>query len=69
MSAATAFLRVATDGSGLTYPADNPVRRIDYVLHNRHPGFRCTAGRVIPELVASDHRPVLAVFELVAVGP
>jgi len=69
MLAVTAFLRLAADGSGFTYPADDPVRRIDYVLHNRHPRLRCITGRVIPELVASDHRPVLAVFELVVAGP
>lgn len=71
ISDATVFLTdgfVVADGSGFTYPADDPVRRIDYVLYNRHPGFRCIDCRVIPEPVASDHRPVLAVFELVADG-
>ena len=59
---------VVADGSGFTYPADDPVRRIDYVLHNRDPGLRCIDCRVILEPAASDHRPVLAVFELVADG-
>lgn len=51
---------------GLTYPADEPERRIDYVMHNGRLGLRCVAHRVIAELVASDHRPVLTTF---AVSP
>ena len=43
---------------------DAPVRRIDYVLCNRDSGLRCVACQVIEEPVASDHRPVLAVFQL-----
>jgi endonuclease/exonuclease/phosphatase family metal-dependent hydrolase len=43
------------DGPGLTYPADRPVRRIDYVLLR---GLTCTAARV-PATEVSDHRPVV----------
>ncbi len=63
---ATSFMTVvfAVAGpEGFTFPADKPVRRIDYILHNNHPGLRCVETRVIPEPLASDHRPVLAVFE------
>lgn len=43
-------------GPGLTYPADAPVKRIDYLFLAR--GARCTSAEVI-ETEASDHRPVL----------
>ena len=42
---------------GFTYPADKPVKRIDYVLTSRH--FRVRSASV-PATEASDHRPVLA---------
>ena len=46
-----------------TFPADLPQRRIDYILSTHFPGWRLTETRVIVEPLASDHRPVLAVFE------
>ena len=45
-----------------TYPAETPARRIDYILHTRHPALKPIECRVIAEATASDHRPVLAVF-------
>jgi endonuclease/exonuclease/phosphatase family metal-dependent hydrolase len=45
-----------TAGAGFTYPASNPVRRIDYVLISRH--FRVVSAHV-PDAMASDHRPVI----------
>ena len=42
--------------SGLTYPADHPTERIDYVLVSRR--LRVRAARV-PVTQASDHRPVV----------
>ncbi|MES2177848.1 MAG: endonuclease/exonuclease/phosphatase family protein [Gemmatimonadota bacterium] len=45
------------NGPGLTYPATEPVKRIDYVLTSRH--FRVQTMRV-PVTEASDHRPVTA---------
>lgn len=42
---------------GLTYPADDPVRRIDYIATSRD--VRVTSVDV-PESLASDHRPVVA---------
>lgn len=50
-----------------TFPADHPTRRIDYLLSNNANDLRCVEHRVIPEGVASDHRPVLAAFRC-AVG-
>lgn len=43
-------------GTGFTYPAVTPVRRIDYVLASHH--FRVIFARV-PDTQASDHRPVI----------
>jgi endonuclease/exonuclease/phosphatase family metal-dependent hydrolase len=48
-------------GAGLTYPAAEPVRRIDYVLASRH--FLVRDARV-PMTLASDHRPVLVDLEI-----
>jgi endonuclease/exonuclease/phosphatase family metal-dependent hydrolase len=44
------------EGSGLSYPADVPAKRIDYVFLTGK--FRCASARVI-DAQASDHRPVL----------
>ena len=46
-----------TGGGGLTYPADKPTKRIDYVLISRH--FNAVST-VVPASTASDHRPVIA---------
>lgn len=43
-------------GEGLTYPANVPVKRIDYVLTSTH--FRVLSARV-PVAQTSDHRPVV----------
>jgi endonuclease/exonuclease/phosphatase family metal-dependent hydrolase len=49
-------------GPGLTDPADEPRKRIDYVLVSRH--FRVQAASV-PATLASDHRPVVVDLVLV----
>ena len=41
---------------GFTYPADKPVKRIDYVLASDHFSVRSAS---VPFTEASDHRPVL----------
>ena len=43
-------------GDGFTYPADKPVKRIDYLFLS--PGLRCTSAQVLESRV-SDHRPLL----------
>ncbi len=43
-------------GDGFTYPADKPVKRIDYLFLTG--SLRCTSARVI-ETTISDHRPLL----------
>lgn len=46
-----------------TAPANNPRSRIDYIFF-RGQHLKLVESRVIPEAMASDHRPVLAVFEI-----
>ena len=52
---------------GPTIPAGVPRSKIDYVLTlDNACAVRLVAARVIAEPTASDHRPVLVVFELPA---
>lgn len=53
----------AGQGNGLTYPADNPTKRIDYVLVSSDFDVRSAA---VPMTRASDHRPVIAVLSIQA---
>jgi len=67
MRQAFVFLRDTFDPAGpasFTFPADAPASRIDYVLYNSSSSLACVEYRIIPEAVASDHRPVLAVFDV-----
>jgi endonuclease/exonuclease/phosphatase family metal-dependent hydrolase len=48
-----------------TYPAEAPAKQIDYVLVRPAERWTIVEVRVLDEAVASDHRPVLAVFERV----
>jgi endonuclease/exonuclease/phosphatase family metal-dependent hydrolase len=48
-------------GDGMTYPAETPSRRIDYIAVSQ--GFRVRAVRV-PRPLASDHLPVVADLRL-----
>jgi endonuclease/exonuclease/phosphatase family metal-dependent hydrolase len=48
----------------LTSPAGAPRRRIDYILYRPASRWRVVETRAHEEAVASDHRPVLAVLEL-----
>jgi len=49
----------------LTYPSKEPIKEIDYVLFRPAGRWRVIEAKVIEETIASDHRPVLAVLELV----
>jgi endonuclease/exonuclease/phosphatase family metal-dependent hydrolase len=49
-----------------TAPSKKPTSRIDYIFYRPASGFRVSHVEVIEESMASDHRPVLAVFEMVA---
>jgi endonuclease/exonuclease/phosphatase family metal-dependent hydrolase len=44
--------------AGLTYPADKPTKRIDYVFH-RGLGADVHATASVPDTLASDHRPLV----------
>jgi endonuclease/exonuclease/phosphatase family metal-dependent hydrolase len=46
----------------LTFPADKPDRRIDYVMYRPAKSWKDVEVRVLDEPVASDHRPVLTVL-------
>ncbi len=48
------------EGSGLSFPADVPVKRIDYLLFSGT--TKCVSAKVL-QTEASDHRPVL--FEII----
>ncbi|MFC7896548.1 endonuclease/exonuclease/phosphatase family protein [Streptomyces sp. NPDC057381] len=54
-------------GTGGTYPAAAPVKRIDYVAVGE--GVRVRGASVPEEAVASDHRPVVADVSLARKGP
>lgn len=49
----------------LTFPADKPDRQIDYVLVRPRARWKVVETRILDEPVASDHRPLLTVLELV----
>ncbi len=48
-----------------TYPAVNPKIKIDYILYRPANRWRVIETKVIEEDIASDHRPVLSVLELI----
>jgi endonuclease/exonuclease/phosphatase family metal-dependent hydrolase/pectate lyase len=54
---------VATGPGRHTYPAGRPTKQIDYVLARPASRFASVELRVPDEPVASDHRPLLAVYE------
>lgn len=47
---------------GLTYPADKPSKRIDYVFH-RGLGPDVHAAATVPDTLASDHRPLFVTLK------
>lgn len=58
------WLVVPKDGDRFTYPAEDPDREIDYIMIRPGAAFEIVEHRVVAEVVASDHRPLLAVFRL-----
>jgi endonuclease/exonuclease/phosphatase family metal-dependent hydrolase len=52
-----------------TIPVAKPSRRIDYVLYTPSHRFQVIETRVLDEQVASDHRPLLAVLDLLPPDP
>ncbi len=49
-----------------TIPVDRPLRQIDYVLFRPAARWKVVSTTVLDEPIASDHRPILAVLELVS---
>jgi len=47
-----------------TFPAAAPDRQIDYILYRPADRWRVVEVKVLEESAASDHRPILAVLEL-----
>lgn len=48
--------------AGLTYPADKPAKRIDYVFY-RGLGRDVQATATVPDTLASDHRPLVVTLK------
>lgn len=58
-----AWIRSRAKGQGLSYPADKPVKRIDYIFTRNATGLKAKRAWVVDTL-ASDHLPVVAEVEL-----
>jgi endonuclease/exonuclease/phosphatase family metal-dependent hydrolase len=57
------WLDGTSQNEGLTYPADKPTKRIDYIFSQRSDGIKTKRTWVV-ETLASDHLPVMAVLEI-----
>ncbi|MEM1451894.1 MAG: endonuclease/exonuclease/phosphatase family protein [Planctomycetota bacterium] len=55
----TAFDAPEKRGDALTFPSDQPIKEIDYVLLRPRNRWVIDEHRVIDEALASDHRPVM----------
>jgi len=60
---ADARIESGASDQGLSYPADKPVKRIDYILSRRTDRFRSKKAWTVNTL-ASDHVPVVADLEI-----
>ncbi|NIP83602.1 MAG: hypothetical protein GWM90_32000, partial [Gemmatimonadetes bacterium] len=58
------WLVLDKEGPVDTFPSDAPVREIDFVMVRPAEAFEVVEHRVIAEPLASDHRPLLAVFRI-----
>lgn len=58
------FAEVPCTGSNLTFPADEPVKQIDYCLVRPGERVLTQSMRVIQEPLTSDHRPLLIEISL-----
>lgn len=48
----------------MTYPADDPYWIIDHIYYSEERGLKDLGLKVIPETVASDHRPIMTRFRI-----
>jgi endonuclease/exonuclease/phosphatase family metal-dependent hydrolase len=60
---ADAWLRSHAEGDGLSYPADKPAKRIDYIFYRVNDDVRAKRAWVVSTR-ASDHIPVMAELEI-----
>ena len=60
---ADAWMESHAAGEGLSYPADKPAKRIDYILPRIDDSIKAKRAW-IPETLASDHVPVVADLEI-----
>jgi endonuclease/exonuclease/phosphatase family metal-dependent hydrolase len=58
-----AWTRSRANGAGLSYPADKPVKRIDYIFGRAGSGVKAKRAWIVNTL-ASDHLPVVADVEI-----
>ena len=56
------MLRSCTASCGFTFPVVTPNRIIDYIAVTKNKGFMISSHTVVQQHTASDHLPVLAVF-------
>jgi endonuclease/exonuclease/phosphatase (EEP) superfamily protein YafD len=57
------FKRSCLNGCAPTIPQDKPTKTIDYIAL-RNANWLVTEHRVISEVYASDHRPVVAIYKI-----
>lgn len=57
-----AWIASRSKGEGFSYPADKPIKRIDYILYTSST-LKSKKARVV-ETLASDHLPVMAELQL-----
>ncbi len=57
---------VTDDPASPSAPSPKPRSRIDYIFYRSASQFRVIDAKVIAEVMASDHRPVQADFELIS---
>lgn len=60
----TRWTNATDDPPAPSVPAPKPTARIDYIFFRPAPAFKMLEAKVIDEPMASDHRPVFAVLEL-----
>ena len=58
-----AWIESHASGEGLSYPADKPTKRIDYILARKADRIRVLRARIV-ETLASDHVPMVAELNL-----
>lgn len=69
LESAGGWRRPAKTGQAFTFPSDGPEREIDFIMLRPGDRFAVREHRVIPETLASDHRPVLIELELLPADP